>query len=372
MNFKTNFVIEEIVFDLQLFAERGGSVVPGNAADNMMTSSGPNVNINGSQTPTLDPEFGKINDEDFVRMHEAKLVFTKWGSKVNVPMNSGTGVRFFKKHHLEPKLDPLTEGLTPNPSVFTITSFTAEIEQYGDWLMFSDVATQTAIHRLMKEVRQPQAHQSAKTKDLLVRNELITGAQAAYASKVNGSTVTEVESLSALDATCKLTVEEVRKMANRFKANDIEPAIDGDYVAIVHPDVMTDLRRDPEWKEWNKAENADKFENGEVGRVEGVRFVETSIAAITKKSGEANNLGVYHCLFLGADAYSVLDLDGQGVKVIVKTPGSAGTADPLDQRCSIGWKLWNGAAVKDDLAIYDLMCVSSKSAKVAANHVIPD
>ena len=369
MNFKTNFVIEEIVFGLQLFAERGGSVVPGNAAENMMTSSGPNVNINGSQTPTLDPEFGKINDEDFVRMHEAKLVFTKWGSKVNIPLNSGTGVRFFKKHHLEPKLDPLTEGLTPNPSVFTITSFTAEIEQYGDWLMFTDVATQTAIHRLMKEVRQPQAHQSAKTKDLLVRNELITGAQGAYASKSNG---TEVESLSALDATCKLTVEEVRKMANRFKANDIEPAIDGDYVAIVHPDVMTDLRRDPEWKEWNKAENADKFENGEVGRVEGVRFVETSIAAITKKSGEADGLGVYHCLFLGADAYSVLDLDGQGVKVIVKTPGSAGTADPLDQRCSIGWKLWNGAAVKDDLAIYDLMCVSSKSAKVAANHVIPD
>lgn len=351
MNFKTNFVIEEILFDLQLFA---GTVVPENAASNMMTSTSPEV----------DPEFGKINDEDFVRMHEAKLVFAKWGSKVNVPMNSGTGVRFFKKHHLDPIKNPLTEGYTPNPSKFTITAFTAEIEQYGDWIMFTDVATQTAIHRLMKEVRQPQAYQSAKTKDLLIRDELLQGAQAAYASKEDG---TEVEGLSALDGTCKLTVEEVRKMANRFKANDIEPAIDGDYVAIVHPDVMTDLRRDPEWKEWNKAENADKFENGEVGRVEGVRFVETSIAAITKNTGEASGLGVYHCLFFGADAYSVLDLEGQGVKTIVKTPGSAGTADPLDQRCSVGWKLWNGAAVKDDLAIYDLMCVSSKSAKVNAN-----
>lgn len=354
MNFKTNFTIEEILFDLQLFAD---AVVPSNAADNMMTSTSPEV----------DPEFGKINDEDFVRMHEAKLVFAKWGSKVNVPMNSGTGVRFFKKHHLDPIKNPLTEGYTPNPSKFTITSFQAEIEQYGDWVMFTDVATRTAIHRLMKEVRQPQAYQSAKTKDILIRDELVAGAQAAYASKSNG---TEVESLSALDGTCKLTVEEIRKMANRFKANDIEPAIDGDYVAIVHPDVMTDLRRDPEWKEWNKAENADKFENGEVGRVEGVRFVETSIAAITKEEpgeDEEVSLGVYHCLFFGADAYSVLDLDGQGVKVIVKTPGSAGTADPLDQRCSIGWKLWNGAAVKDDLAIYDLMCVSSKSAKVAAN-----
>ena len=50
MNFKTNFAIEEILFDLQLFA---GTVVPSNAAENMMTSASPEV----------DPEFGKINDE---------------------------------------------------------------------------------------------------------------------------------------------------------------------------------------------------------------------------------------------------------------------------------------------------------------------
>ena len=136
---------------------------------------------------------------------------------------------------------------------------------------------------------------------------------------------------------------------------------------IVHPDALFDLKRDPEYKDWNKGERVEKFENGEVGRIDGCRFVDSSIAGITKESGEAGGNAVYHNLFFGAEAYDMLDLAGGGVKVIVKEPGSAGTADPLDQRCSIGWKSWNGTCVKDDEAIWDLMCCTSKSARAQAN-----
>lgn len=343
-----------IVWNLQLFA---GTVVPSNAADDMMSSTSPEVA----------PEFGKINDEQFVRMHESQLVFDKFGQKVNVPMNSGTTVRFFKKHHIDPILNPLTEGFTPNPNKFTITAFTADIEQYGDWLMFTDVATQTSLHNLMKQVRQPQAYQAAKTRNILIRNELMQGAQAAYASKVAAGVETEVEDIADLTIDCKLTVKEVQKMVARFQADDVAPAEGDDYIMVCHPHVLFDLKRDPEWKDWNSSENVEKFEKGEIGRIDGCRFVSSSIAGITKEEDEAGGLAVYHNLMFGAEAYSVLDLANSGVKVIVKSTGSAGTADPLNQRCSIGWKSWNGAAVMDDLAIYDLMCCSSKSAKAAAN-----
>lgn len=363
MNYATNEItIVSLVFDLSLFT---GTVVPSNAQANMHTTTGP---AGSDGKPTLDPEFGKINDEEFVRMHEAQLVFDRFGGKVNIPMNSGTSVRFFKKQHLDPILNPLTEGLTPNPNKFTITAFTADVEQYGDWLMFSDVATQTSLHNLMKQVRQPQAYQAAKTRNILARNELMAGAQAAYCSKIGADgTETEVESISALDLTCKLTVKEVQKMVARARAKDIPPAVGEDYIMIVHPDALFDLKRDPEYKDWNKGERVEKFENGEVGRIDGCRFVDSSIAGITKESGEAGGNAVYHNLFFGAEAYDMLDLAGGGVKVIVKEPGSAGTADPLDQRCSIGWKSWNGTCVKDDEAIWDLMCCTSKSAKAQAN-----
>lgn len=47
---------------------------------------------------------------------------------------------------------------------------------------------------------------------------------------------------------------------------------------------------------------------------------------------------VFGSLFIGEGAYGVTEITGGGLQTIVKQKGSAGTADPLDQRSSIGWK----------------------------------
>ena len=56
----------------------------------------------------------------------------------------------------------------------------------------------------------------------------------------------------------------------------------------------------------------------------------------------ANGGSAYHSVFatlvLGEGAYGVTEVTGGGLQTIVKQKGSAGTADPLDQRSSVGWK----------------------------------
>lgn len=47
---------------------------------------------------------------------------------------------------------------------------------------------------------------------------------------------------------------------------------------------------------------------------------------------------MYSTLILGADAYGVTEITGGGLQHIVKQLGSAGTADPLNQRATAGWK----------------------------------
>ena len=54
--------------------------------------------------------------------------------------------------------------------------------------------------------------------------------------------------------------------------------------------------------------------------------------------GAQNGLPVYSTLVLGANAYGVTELENGGLEHIVKQLGSAGTADPLNQRASAGWK----------------------------------
>ncbi|MBQ1520749.1 MAG: N4-gp56 family major capsid protein [Clostridia bacterium] len=57
-------------------------------------------------------------------------------------------------------------------------------------------------------------------------------------------------------------------------------------------------------------------------------------------------LPVHATLVFGKDAYGVVDVDGKGaVQLIVKPHGSSGTADPLDQRATVGAKVTAYAAV---------------------------
>lgn len=82
--------------------------------------------------------------------------------------------------------------------------------------------------------------------------------------------------------------------------------------------------------------------------------------------GGADGGAVYSCLFIGKGAYGVIDLS-EGTEVIVKPRGSSGTADPLDQRSTVGWKGVHAAAILYDEYILRVECGSTYSDEDAAN-----
>ena len=82
--------------------------------------------------------------------------------------------------------------------------------------------------------------------------------------------------------------------------------------------------------------------------------------------GGAEGAAVYGCLFLGKNAYGVVDLS-EGTEVIVKPRGSSGTADPLDQRSSVGWKGVHAAAILYNEYMVRVECGSSYSGQDKAN-----
>jgi len=76
---------------------------------------------------------------------------------------------------------------------------------------------------------------------------------------------------------------------------------------------------------------------GEIGTYNEIRFVETNNAKIKTGAGTAG-IDVYCTLVFGANAYGTTRISGEALKNIVKPIGSAGSADPLDQRATSGWK----------------------------------
>ncbi|MEG2669881.1 MAG: N4-gp56 family major capsid protein, partial [Oscillospiraceae bacterium] len=58
-----------------------------------------------------------------------------------------------------------------------------------------------------------------------------------------------------------------------------------------------------------------------------------------------NGRDIYSTLFIGENAYGVTNIEDGGLKTIIKQKGSAGTGDPLDQRCTVGWKATQTAEI---------------------------
>ena len=101
-------------------------------------------------------------------------------------------------------------------------------------------------------------------------------------------------------------------------------------MAIIGPDTMYDLQEDEAFVKVSQYQDKENIYTGEVGRLFGVRLVETTEAKIFEGAG-ASGADVASVIVLGQYAYGVTSLKGAKPRVIVKPAGSAGTADPLDQ-----------------------------------------
>ena len=305
----------------------------------------------------LSAEMKTFYDMTLIDEATANLVHDQFGQKRPIPKNGGKTIEFRKFAPLAKALTPITEGVTPDGKSLSVTTITATVSQYGDYITQSDVLELTSLDNTILEATKLLGRQAGATLDTIVRNVMHSGTNVTYCPKVAADgTETAVTSRSGLDATSQLTVKVVQQVVAKLRAQNA-PTINGKYVAIVHPYVAYDLMRDPEWIDAHKYAKPDNLYEGEIGEVAGVRFVQTTEAKIYAD-------GVFGTLIFGEGAYGVTEITGGGLQTIVKQKGSAGTADPLDQRSSVGWKAIKTAEL---LIPNYLVRVESKSAAFSAS-----
>jgi N4-gp56 family major capsid protein len=285
------------------------------------------------------------------------LVHDQFGQKRPIPRNGGKKIEFRKYASFPKALTPITEGVTPDGRKLSVTTIEAEVAQYGDYVTLSDVLDLTAIDNNVVEATKQCGRQAGLTLDTVTRNVLQSGTNVHYCGDAAGR-----DSLTA-DSTLK--VKDVKKIVATLKAANA-PKINGSYVAIIHPYVAHDLMSDPEWIDAHKYASPENIYEGEIGKVAGVRFVETSEAKIYKDSTCPAGLAVFGCLFLADGAYGVTEITGGGLQTIIKQLGSSGTADPLNQRSSVGWKAIKTAEILIDAYMVRAECCSSFSAGIEA------
>ena len=367
----------------------------------------------------LAPEMKVFYSDTLIDMAEPELVHDQFGQKHPIPKNGGKTIEFRKFDSLPKATTPLTEGVTPVGNKLNVTTVTATVAQYGDYIEMSDMLLLTAIDNNLVEATKLLGSQAGRTLDTITREVLNGGTNVMYANGKTrrGSLAGGSDTAANNDV---LRVLDVKKAVRALKVQNARK-INGAYAAIIHPDCAFDLTNDPEWKYPHQYADTKEIYEGEIGMIAGVRFVETTeakifaegapfaegleyltvssyaskvitvsdditsaiataivgkkiilasgeeaeITAATAKAGataatitiketpttnpSANDKiypagggkegrDVYSTLFMGANAYGVTEITGGGLQHIVKQLGSSGTADPLNQRATAGWK----------------------------------
>ena len=309
-------------------------------AGDVVNATGGYVNTNTSEntafdnTNSLSEEMKTYYSDYLIDLAEPELVHDQFAQKHPIPKNGGKTIQFRKYAPLSKDVNArkLTEGVTPEGQKLSMTIVEATVEQYGGYIELTDMLMLTAIDNNLVQATRLLASQAGQVLDAITREELASCGIVQYA----GGTVTARNALDKANTDHYLTVAAVKKAVRTLKRANA-PKIDGSYVAIVHTDVAHDLMNDEEWKLPHQYVDTDAIYEGEIGKVAGVRFIETSEGKVWGEAG-ANESDVYATFVLGADAYGTTEITGGGLEHIVKQLGSSGAADPLNQRATAGWK----------------------------------
>ena len=285
------------------------------------------------------------------------LVFEKFGQTYPLPSNSTTVAKFRRFEALDATPNELTEGVTPTAKQLSVTDVTATLKQYGDLVIISDVVNDTNEDPVLDQAVEVLGEQAAQMLEKMRFGVLVAGTNVFLG---NGTDRTDVNT--------EISVDLLRRVTRALKAQNCRPitqivkstpsygtqAVSPAFVAVCHSDVEASLRAlGTSFTDVKNYGNTTPWE-GEIGAVEGIRFILSTIPAPFQGAGGSTSTmlatggkaDVYPVLVFAKDAYGIVPLKGKSsITPTVLNPGVASKSDPLGQRGYVGWKAMQTAVI---------------------------
>ncbi len=267
--------------------------------------------------------------------------------KKKLPKNSGKTMNFRKFNSLTAPSASLTEGVTPDGNDLNITHIEAVVKQEGDYVVISDMVQMTGIDPVLTETSELLGEEASEVVDTRIQEALASGTNVYFAGGV--------ETRAGLETaeTKHLTDNDIKKIVKKLKKANAKRFADGFYHMQVDPDIASDLMDSTFWIDVSKYAKPEQMAKGELGKMHGMKFFETTNLKVVNSSTGGSKIEVHQAYAYGKDAYACIELEGGAGKpeIIVKSNGSAGTDDPLNQRASAGWKSAFTAVITQPMAL---------------------
>lgn len=268
-------------------------------------------------------------DRDLLAFARTKFVHAKFGQKRPIPKNNGKRVEFRRWNLFDPALATggLTEGVTPTGMELGQTHVEAEVKQYGAFVEISDLLDMTAVDDAMDDSVELLGEQLGTVLEWATRDVMAAGTNVQFA----GGNTARI----ALEATDKLTTTEIRKAVRTLKKAKARMFNGTEYggksrrphfICICGPDATYDLQDDTLWQDVSKYSNAEQIYAGELGRMFGVVFVESTEA----KSFAAGYIGTVKSYVSATKTVTLAGILSAAGEAYLKSTGAKISVDGAD------------------------------------------
>lgn len=274
---------------------------------------------------TLSPTMMTFYVKTFLERAEDELVFEQGAQKRKHPKDNGKVVNFTRFTVPAKITSALTEGSNPTEVALSATTVSAQLAEYGSTFNLSRFLTLTDIDRNNAEKIELAGQNMGESRDVLIRNQLVTGATTRLA---NGKAA-----LSAIAASDILDAPEIRGVVTTLRKNKAK-RYSGKfpYMGKISPETAYDLMGSSTWENAKVYSDVGDLYKGYEGALYGAILV-SSTAPYT----ESSTVTVYSNIFHGADAFGVLDLEGDMMDIHIVPNTQIDSGNPAGRRGFISW-----------------------------------
>lgn len=312
---------------------------------------------NVTTTAVLPPAVREYYDRVLLMTAYPQLIHTRFAQKRVLPKKSGDTIVFRRYAKLGTVPVPLSDGVTPPGAQLSATDIKARVDFYGNFVTITDQVELTVEDRTLNDSSRLLGQNLAQTMDEVTRDVLnSTSSVLQCANGVNGGTPTEltkadidsaVQTLLSNDAEM---ISEVIEASDKFSTAAVRPS----FMGFIDTALIDDLEGVSNFLSAANYPSTQKAMACEWGSSGNVRWLYTSIGSVSSAATP-----VYSNFIIGKEAYGVVHLGSEQGEFYVEPLGSGGSADPLHQRGSVGFKHPFTARVLNDAFMVNLLATHS-------------
>lgn len=212
----------------------------------------------------------------------------------------------------------LTEGTRMGTQAMSSTMKQITVGERGNAVAVSELALKTSFTDVMADASELLSRDVALVLDLEFRDTIFAGLTNTIYGRA-GKDAAKIGARADITAANPLSVATVKDAVEILATSNAPKIAGGYYVSFVHPHQSRTLRDDADWIEASKYGAPDQLFTGEIGRIDDVRFIETTlmpngaagvddpahVPALKVGAGGAtpNQVDVYQAVVFGQDTY---------------------------------------------------------------------